>query len=266
MVFICEIVFKEPLFPWTAAEFWNYMLGYKTTYHPTEAFWFFPALLSIYLVFPFIKKLWDSGDRRLMKYLCVLLFCFSFFPKTLGQLAEITKLNAIDFTTFDYYNPFGMYVNHLLYFILGGFLHKKYYLDKNYEEDIKIKCICSCIINAILLWIIKGFSTGFSGETQNGIPGYSMIPTLFLVSSIYILFTMTDLKEKKIVTYIADNTLGIYVLHILIGRIIAKFLYPIIPWRNFLMNGLKTVILIVLSLIIVIVMRKIPVVKKLVKI
>ena len=118
MVFVCEIVFREPLFPWKSAkEFLNYMVGYQTTYHPTEAFWFVVALLQIYLTVPMIKHVYDSGQDGLLKYVCILLFCFSFLPRTLSHLFEIAEVEVMDFTVWDIYRPFGTYANHLLFFI-----------------------------------------------------------------------------------------------------------------------------------------------------
>ncbi|MCI8326162.1 MAG: acyltransferase [Lachnospiraceae bacterium] len=272
MVFLCEIFFHEPLCPWTIPEFLNYMAGYQTSYHPTEAFWFFPALLQIYLMLPIVKKIYDLEKKEYIKYVCALLFCVSFLPRTLDQIFEIAGLQILDVTIVDFYNPFGTYSNHLLYFILGGLLHKKYYVEKEKDGAIVKTCILAILINGGLLWMIKGCSTGFTGERYNGIPGYSMIPTLFLSCAIFLLFLRSDhskergTKCKQLITAVADHTLSIYILHLLLGRIAVSLWYGKILYRNVVINGLKCVVLITASFLVGKIMRKIPVVDKLTKI
>lgn len=269
MVFVCEVVFHEPLFPWQSAEeFLNYMAGYRTTYHPTEAFWFLAALLQIYLIVPLIKNVYDSGNDGLIKYVCILLFCVSFLPRTLSHLFEIAELQIMDFTVWDMYKPFGTYANQLLFFLLGGMFHRKYYIEGKKEPNIQRKCVLNFVVNVGLLYLIKGCTNGFCGEVYNGIPGYSMIPTLFASCSLFILLSTTKASGSggEVRRRIAENTLCIYILHLLIGRIASSLFYSYIPYRNVVVNAIKCVVLIFISVVCGEIMKKIPVVKKLTKI
>ena len=122
-------------------------------------------------------------------------------------------------------------------------------------------------MNVVLLYVIKGCTNGFCGDSYNGIPGYSMIPTLLASCSLFVLCaaTMKERNLPKVGRMVGENTFCIYILHLLIGRIVSSFFYSYIPWRGVLVNTIKCIVLITISALLGQVMRKIPVLKNLTK-
>ena len=67
---------------------------------------------------------------------------------------------------------------------------------------------------------------------------------------------------NKILSYIGKNTMGIFYLHILVIQLLMKI---DIVQRGTLVNTLKTIIVVFISAIITTLLKKIPVIKKLVQ-
>jgi len=93
--------------------------------------WFLQTLISIYLLFSFIKKIYDSPQQKLLHLFCFIVFLFSFgnmFLNILVNLVEfIFGFNYFKNDSFDFFpiiNPFGNYYYSFFYFIVGGILSK----------------------------------------------------------------------------------------------------------------------------------------------
>jgi len=83
------------------------------------------------LLFPFIKKIYDSSQQKLLHLFCFIVFLFSFgnmFLNILVNLVEfIFGFNYLKDDFFDFFsviNPFGNYYYSFFYFIVGGILSK----------------------------------------------------------------------------------------------------------------------------------------------
>lgn len=61
--------------------------------------WFLQTLISVYLLFPFIKQIYDLPQRKLLKLFCLIIFIFSF-----GNLFLNSLINVVEFTLgFNYF-------------------------------------------------------------------------------------------------------------------------------------------------------------------
>lgn len=106
--------------------------------HVSNHLWFLQALISVYLLFPVIKAVYDLEDNKLtLKILCFVVFIFSFgslFLHTILNVAEtVLGFNYINSNSFNFFpglNPFNQYAYTYIYFILGGILSAQFSPDK----------------------------------------------------------------------------------------------------------------------------------------
>lgn len=91
--------------------------------------WFMDALLSIYIMFPILKFIYDKDNEyKILKYIIINLIIFSVIPLTFQILVNIieykygTTINLL--APLNNINPFGKYAYSLLYFSIGGILSK----------------------------------------------------------------------------------------------------------------------------------------------
>ena len=246
---------------------------YKLKERRIAHLWFLKALIYVYLLFPIIKALFDKNDKELLIYLLAisLLFCFgSTFLNTLVIiLGYLYKGHSMMIQTHSYFvwiNPFSAdYPFTLTYFIIGGLLAK--YIDKIH---LKRRLLVIIIILALLLLffygIIKFRTTGIYFDTVWS--GYDSI--MILISSIaaFIICAKTTINNnriKKCISLIGSNTLGIYFIHCIISVWISQ--YFLLFMKNFLFfNILYTLLVLIISLFITLIIRRIPFVKRLVEV
>ena len=275
MVMICEVVDGGPIFPWNKLEFVNYLLGYNSNYYPTGAFWFFAALIQCYVFFPILQIIFNKVfiekemGHNIVIFICAVLCFFSYIIPTIQCFLQLAGITGIEFSDINEYNPFGIYGHCVLWFVLGGVIHRVFYIEKKKCPINTVTLGTLAIVNLILLFVVKGFTNGFTGDQYLGIPGYVLFPTLVASVSIYILllllFGSKEERAHSFFAYIGNNTLGIYILHLLIGRLVAERYWELIPVRGVIPNTLKTIALVVASTIIWSFLAKIPIVKSITK-
>lgn len=233
--------------------------------------WFMTALICVYVFFPLIKNVYDN-NRNIFIYFLVICFIFSFLNILLSEVATIIanvffhkdKIYVINF--FREFNPLrGLHGYSFVYFCLGGLMY-------NYEEKILSSSDCKrnvisvigVLISSICLGLLGVYYSKISGKYWDLVfDGYSTIFTLLNVIFVYVL-SLNYKKNNKFIYYVSCNTLGIYFIHNIIIHLLGKtmFLQSI---RNTLLGSIVFAFIILsICLIITFVMKKIPIVKKLV--
>lgn len=132
---------------------------------------------------------------------------------------------------------------------MGGWIYE--YLRKTPNSKIinhkGVICILF-IISSMFMIITKYWSEktwNWTGDLY--INGYKRIPTFFATIFFFVLFYGFEMKENlfyKTIKQISMHTLGIYYLHWVISPIVVQY----IPYGGFLMNILKTIIVLGISL------------------
>ncbi|HEY4324706.1 MAG TPA: acyltransferase family protein [Mucilaginibacter sp.] len=247
---------------------------YNTKDGRTNHLWFLLAIMYIYMLFPLIKSMYDKNEKIYTYYLLALIFLFTFGITALnallnstGYLLNRSALINKDISPFILFNPFGIYFSYsLVYFIVGGWIAKFY---KN--EYLKATtCIFFFVISLFLLFLFGVMKTNVTGKVYDSVfYGYDSIMTLVMSITVFIICYKLEFKNslfKNFITLISTNTLGIYFVHIPVGYLLENFLSKSILNNYLLFDLCYAFFLLFLSLTITLLLKKIPVVGKLVKI
>lgn len=237
--------------------------------------WYLPTLVSIYLLFPLIKELYDKKDRKLLYFILITVFIFTFGNVLISNLANIFEwvlgVNYLEenFNFFNIFNPFdGFYAYSIVYFIVGGLLLE--WIKNNKIKSSKNLILFIAIFATVLLFlygIVMSISNNKIYDTVWG--GYDTIMILSLAVCLFISASKYKPKNNyfsKMIKTIGANTLGIYFTHVIVGSFLEHY-YRLIPYhQNFIFNLLFGLIIMLTSLAIVLLLKKIPIIKMLFKI
>lgn len=233
-------------------------------------FYFIEIILAIYLIFPIIHTCYNSGKegKRNLFLVIITIFLFTYFINAINFFGKyIIKDSRISLDGLNKIFIFGNYAKFLVYFVLGGFLHL--YKDKIHNiKKINLICIIAIIISLMMLilekYIINKTFAWKGIYLQNG---YDKISTFAMSISFFILLQNLNFKNKIVSTIIDEigtSTLGIFYIHIPILVLLKEYLYDYIVYKGVLINFIKTIVVIIISYIIIKILRKIPVLKKIV--
>ena len=246
-------------------EYITILLNTKVNSSYTGILWFLQKLIIIYLFYPMVKKIYDY-DFNIYKYLTILLVVSTFGTNLLvfvldaisnGSNKEI--INAL----ISFINQFKVNITdniYLLYFLIGG------YVFKNKEKFMKIKYIFVGIISAIFVAIL-GIIVSMANTKITTNFNYNQLFLLFSILGLFSLCSRINIKNQlmlKIVSSIGKNTMGIYLIHMIIKEIINKFYF--INDKNFITRFIISIIVFLISWCLTVVIRKIPKLSYIVKI
>lgn len=224
--------------------------------------WYLYPLLSLYILTPIISKLYNSADEKLKKYTLIIIFIIPIILSTL----QVKFWDIINIPKFAIGYP-----------ELGLFLLGKYIYDNKEKIQNKKYTILSIIgiILGLILIIIYAHITINSVGISSSKPyfDYNKIPNVLLVISLFtfilsidkFLIKFPDIIKKCIHT-IGQNTAGIYFIHMI-------YIYI---WPNINIFGLHftanegnlinmlfgALLYFILSLIITLIIKKIPILGK----
>lgn len=283
-LFMVLVIWKiiTPLLEWGAlkdnigtqgkAQIVQYILGDNLDDFYVGHFWFMHALIGVYIVYPLIRKCFDGKDGgKYVKYLAGIIGFFSFIINDLTSLMEIASeavgLNKISFSGLQSYSVFSGYAYCVFYFIIGGLL-----FEKIQNKKINLKWywpIVLCFIGWIWLFVLNRYQNTYTNAKWIVINGYERVGTVLLTVGIFIFVCQYADKIKmqwlcKSIDLIADNTMGIYYIHVIIGTYFMVIYDKYFGARGITVNILKTSIFVILGLGLTLLMKKIPMLRKLV--
>lgn len=225
--------------------------------------WFLYALVVIYCFFPMIKLCWDK-DKKIFYYFFVIIFILTFGNKILNQLYNIfaivlEKDTIKDYNLFGQFNAVrGIYGYSIIYFMLGGIIYQK----KEKIKEIKNIYFIALIILLISSLILCFYSCLISNKINKTIDivweSYDTVFTLINVVCIFILSTLY--KENKYINYIIEiigsNTLGIYLLHMIVKNYLMKI--PMVFQNLIIEKILFSFLMLIISLLLWLAIKRIP--------
>jgi len=172
-----------------------FLLGGNFGEYSSGYFWFMNALISVYLIFPVVKMVFDAKSQAAINVLLVVLFGFTVGKDTLNLLLQM--LGAImhhDFVSIlspigDYF-VFGKYGYVLLYFLVGGLIGE--YLAKRQEGrrwvcdllaliSSRGKIAAGIVICYAVTFLIQRYQHVVSGTSLTVDNGYWLLPTFIAV-------------------------------------------------------------------------------------
>lgn len=245
----------------------------------TAHFWFMDAMLTVMLAAPLLYLCYHDkemggcsrllpGHSRLLLFLLAVLILFNQVPAVgnlmFRLLSQMTGKPGWDISPLGEVNPFSFrYSNYFTYYLLGGLL-----MESRERISIRLSSLCT-ILGAAGLLCVKYIQTG--SFRWNGIyleSGYYWLSTMAVSAGLFLLTTKATVREHTMAGWIARYpgayTMGIFYLHIPFLFVLAPVLLTRLqPYNGWLVNLAESCLVILLSLPIIWVGRKIPVIKNL---
>jgi Uncharacterized protein conserved in bacteria len=232
--------------------------------------WFLKSLVVVYTFFPLIKKTYDDERNSLYFFLAIA------FVMTFGNVFLSYCVNVIEFIAgknylsgnvnfFGEFNAFkGIYGYSIVYFILGGmsFKHK----DKFYGKKWVIIASFAIVISMILQTVYGVIMSKSNGAVYDIVwYGYDSIPTLCMVIALFLLTLRYKGKHRifKLINIIGRNSFGIFFTHRMWGSLFMKYFIKLPYSNNIATNLLFALFTVLIALFSVLLLKKIPLVKKL---
>ncbi|MEH7224659.1 acyltransferase family protein [Bacillus sp. JJ1566] len=238
-------------FTLSATEFGSMFLSNSISYH----LWFMYMILGLYLVTPLLKILTRHASKRDIQYFLLLWFIISVFSKTTDYL-------------------FGIKINLELYFVMNyvGYFILGYYLSTyTISRKLQISSYIGAIIGLFATFSLTYIYTKSAGGALSEFWYEYHSPNVFLVSvGVFILFKSREESLSKpipmLFQWINQTSFGIYLIHILVMSLFMESIFNKIYYNlhPIISIPLNVAIVITISLIAVIIIRRIPVIKKII--
>ncbi|MBR2260450.1 MAG: acyltransferase [Paludibacteraceae bacterium] len=176
-------------------------------------FWFMYVLVGNILLSPFIAKAINGLQKKGLIILAGLGVVYNTIYAYTPYFFEIG--NAWTY-------PFSLWS---AYFILGGCIDKIITTDKEKKLIYIVGIVCFFII------MLKLYFFSYKQFVFDLMPSYT-----FYVIMVYILLqqiTIKNEKIEKIVLFLGKRTYGIYLIHFLVIRLFAPFIFPYLSFSGF---------------------------------
>lgn len=251
------IYFKEIIKNIATTDISNYYTG---------LLWFLQDLIKLYLFFPILKIVHDN-NKKVYNYFFIMITFFTIGIPLISNLLSILQsfmnINVKYFNVFIEKYNFISNGTFLFYFMLGGYLFEKKNIFEKRENRIFVFLIG--IISSITVFI---YAIVLSKITKVQVAPNFNYSSIFLAITIIGIYAITyKYKNKnhyynKLIMDIGKNTFGIYLVH----KILVIWGIKIIEENNMTRNLLFSIIIFTLSYIITKLIKRIPVLNKIIQI
>lgn len=227
-------------------------------------YYFFWCIISIYLTMPFLSLTAKKENKKILWLTVILYFIFNSLLLNTLSLMQITntQANNIEIEGISSTVLLGGYA----IFAILGYLLSEYELPKKYRISIYIGAIFGLIYRYATTFILSKQA----GRVVKMTWGYTSWHSILLACSIFLIIKYINFdkllekkeKAKKIISKVASCSFGIYLIHLIIMYYEITLLnIDINMWQWRIFGIISTYII---SLVIVLLLKKIPIVKKLV--
>lgn len=239
----------------------------------TNHLWFLQALVVIYIFFPLLYAAFRHNHAYLYFFLVIA------FILTLGNIMLVNFATVVSYFSgrfptrnlhlnyFGGFNAFqGVYGYSFVYFILGAVLIR--YREHFKSGRLRLIAVCVIPIAVMLQWLYAIIVSNREKKVWDVVwNGHDTVFTLMIVLSLFVLLLRYKHRgvTGKVISLIGQNTLGIYFLHIIVAETIRRFLFHSLP-PDFFSNAIFALVVLAISLMIALALKKIPGVKYLVSI
>ena len=235
--------------------------------------WFIPMLISIYVWFPILKAAFDRMDADkngiwLFFPFMGVIAVFAFLFEDIALISPVVPLlDAAKIGGWQLFLPLSgtRYSSMLFYFLMGGLIVK--YKDKLDTVSSGV-CVVGAAVGVVLLYLEWRLNSSYSGETYDNIfLSCDNLPCLLLTVCVFVLGLRCEgfLRKRSglcsLLKTVGSNTMSVYYFHwILISTVFEVFHVT----DGLFFNLLKASALTAVSVLISLVFKKIPVLRRLV--
>lgn len=217
-------------------------------------FWFMGTLIILYLILPFLHRLYQKNEKMYISILIALG----------GVCAGISLLMTISKNQIVLGVPQSLRLwVWVLYYMLGGIIAKKKMsiqsLVKKYSLIMKITIVTIAILLLVgWQWVIGNLvMKHYVLETF-----YGSVPVIILVTILFLSMLEVRVKWNKEIVYLSRLTMGVYIIHPFILAVLRKFV-PEFVSGNVGMNLLFWISTVIISGVITSIGGRIPIVREL---
>lgn len=255
--------------PFSIKEYINAIWTWK--YGWINHLWYMGALICIYVLFPLIKCVYDN-QKKVFYYFIIITMIFTFGNKALNLISSIFtyifwgRNELISINWFNNFNPYReIYGYAFVYFCTGGLIKNYINFISCKKKIINLFCVISLISSMLCLFVVGIIISRICGKMWDVVwNGYDTIFTFINVVSIFILTTNYNGNNqyiKRLIVLVSTNTLGIYLIHVVYIHALRLYVEKISFLCNILGNIIFAIIVLILSLITTILIKKIPLLK-----
>lgn len=236
--------------------------------------WFLMALCVIYMFFPMMKESFDHGKQGL-KVITVIAFIAVIGNSAVLIVINIgcyilgIRINGIETDFLNQLNPFrGLYGFSFFYFLLGAFLPD--YVEKMKKWVPKEIWILLAILGIVLSGVYGMIRVAMNPSVlfDTGWEGMGSAWIFFSIVSIFCLCMGYKKRENNklcvMIESISRNSLGIYLLQTILADVGKKYFQMLSISGNLAVNLLFSFFLLILCWGITLIIKNIPILKKLV--
>lgn len=238
--------------------------------------WFMYAYLMLLLFLPITQQLFKEGKsgEYILLFIIAVTFCGSMGVKAVEVVGNILSGSGVQNNyLYDLKQvfPYGQYMNIIFYFLVGALLLKR----RKQICGILNKSIFFKMIPEILLGIgiaglffVKWVETGtvyWAGIYLQD--GYNRFFTAVMSIGFYLMFMNMNVKKigQIIAKYIGKETMGIYFIHFpMVYYFAVKTNHFLLPYYSVGFNWLRTVGVVAFCTLIVQIIKKIPLLKRII--
>ncbi len=228
--------------------------------------WFISAYLAVILLYPIILLCFNEKSdeyKHYLKTIFVLIIIGTFgmcdFSILLNTMTKVFNKNSISLVGVKNIISLGNYSNSIIFFIIGGILNKYKLSEKYSTKKVVLTSFIGIIVGIIgLIFLRYQMTHTFTWDYVWLSNGYYHISTLILSISLFILIQTIAKKSNKIINIVAQNTLGIFYIHIIIIILIEMF----VKTNGIVYNLIKTILTLIISTLICCLLKKVKVVKE----
>ncbi|WP_369901612.1 acyltransferase [Bacillus manliponensis] len=217
--------------------------------------WFMYMIVGIYLITPLLKILVKHAKKTDLQYF-LLLWAYA----------------SVGINLFHYYYPVNFNIelyfvtNYVGYFLLGYYL-AEYEIVKKWRKFIYIGGVAGFIGTFVITYV---YTVQANGQLDQFWYSYFAPNVVLMAIGLFVLFKYsfqnTELKMPLLLKWVGQASLGIYLLHFFL---LNNFLYRVFPIVNekvhaILAIPINTGIALGMSMVITLILQRIPLVKKLV--
>lgn len=221
--------------------------------------WYLIMIIIIYMVIPILNIFVNNAKKEDLKYFLILAFILQFLLPFLQNI-EI----------FNWVKSYYKYVHLPVVSGFSGYLILGYYLHKyKISNKMTLMTILLGIFSLIILIFGNIIYSRYIGEADNFFSSNLTPFVAFYSTAIFIIINKLYFKFKEkfdfnqsIIINLSNCTFGIYLIHMFIIKILNYFDFTALNYNAFIFVPIASLFTYIVSLIIIIILKKIPILKE----
>lgn len=215
--------------------------------------WFLPMIVSLYFCVPVLKAF--ATNQKICVLFCGLHFVLTIFLPTV-LLFEFPYRTIVESIYNQFYNS--MFAGYIGYFVMGHVLHT--FLPQLKKKHLVILCLCAVVSMVVEIYVCNLYSIK-TGKLSTILNNPLTCNAYITCICIFAFAAQTKIERTNLLKTGVSLTLGIYLLHPFTLRIFERIGGNTLFVPAFLSIPIITLLIAVVTMCIVFVIKKIPVLR-----